>query len=102
MLREVPLTILKQLGGYRFQAMTGARDFVGSEKELWFRVSGKDTVTDRHVNRVMIRLEADDLYTVQTFFIGGLTQRVVCDSRNCPVQNLRETFIRLTGLETSL
>ena len=37
---EVANTILEQLGGRQFQAMTGASQFVGSKNSLSFRLPG--------------------------------------------------------------
>ena len=47
---EVSKTIFKQLGGNRFAAMVGAKEFTGSENTLQFRV-GRNSLS---VNRVRI------------------------------------------------
>jgi hypothetical protein len=59
----VARTILDQLGGARFVAMTGAREFVGSADSLTFKIG----VNPKRVSQVRVTLTPAHLYSV-TFF----------------------------------
>lgn len=90
--------ILSQLGGPRFIAMTGAKNFVGSADALMFDVTG------RGCNKVRVTLAGDDTYTLEAFKFSrkNLTLREVAQVNGVYVENLRACFTRLTGLHTSL
>lgn len=97
---QVANTILQQLGGGRFIAMTGARQFVGSEAALRFRIPA--TLAKGRVNLVNVTLDASDTYTVTTYRNAKMfcvevetVSGVYCDA-------LRDVFERMTGLRTSL
>src|SRR3954454_21334 len=66
----VARTILDQLGGARFVAMTGARDFVGSADSLTFKIR----VNPKRVSQVRVTLTPADLYSVTFFRIGKALQ----------------------------
>ena len=100
MTHAVPNTILSQLGGSKFLAMTGAKDLVGSEDELWFGVKGR--TGDRAINKVKISLMGDDTYSVQTFALRGVNCKLVGWSHDVYVSNLPVTFEQLTGLRSRL
>src|SRR5215469_5789164 len=53
-------TILEQLGGEHFVAMTGATDFVGTEDSLTFKVGSNPN----HVSHVRVTQTPGDLYAV--------------------------------------
>ena len=59
-------TILEQLGGEFFVAMTGAKNLVGTEDSLTFEV-GRNP---KHVSHVRVTQTPGDLYAV-TFFRRG-------------------------------
>lgn len=93
-------TILAQLGGSRFQAMTGAKDYVHDETSLEF------SLPDHRINRVKITLDPSDTYTVE-FGCARKEQWIdnytLIDRReDVYAENLREVFERVTGLRTSL
>ncbi len=97
-------TILEQLGGNRFLAMTGARNLAGDATSLSFRLPGNGFAKNG-INYVKVTLEPSDTYTVVFKKIGRApgfkvtefdkVEDVYCD-------NLREVFERATGLATSL
>lgn len=91
---RVAETILEQLGGSRFLAMTGARNLVGSSNSLTFKLpaAGK-------VKHVRIELTAADLYNV-TFY--GLRGRVLEEVAGVDASSLRAVIERHTGLYLSL
>lgn len=95
--------ILRQLGGSRFVAMTGAKHICNGGDRLHF---GLPRIAKNRINRVTIILTADDLYTVRFYNLAGpskgyaetdikTVKGVYCDQ-------LREVFERETGLLTSL
>lgn len=97
---QVAETILKQLGGNRFIAMTGARNFVGSESSLQFGIPAK--LTKNGANRVHVELGADDLYTVDFYRLHGLKFSKVSTHEMVYAEDLRRLFTSETGLDTSL
>lgn len=100
MMREVPTTILAQLGGNKFLAMTGAKDLVGSDDSLWFGVSGK--YNGRCINKVRISLMRGDTYSVQAYKTHRFNCDMIAEAHPVMVDGLRAAFTRLTGLATSL
>jgi hypothetical protein len=92
--------ILAQLGGGRFVAMTGARQFVGDDDGLTFRLPA--TMTRGRASGMRITLAADDTYTLETFKVVRFEMRVLETCRGIYVDALRRTFTRMTGLDTSL
>jgi hypothetical protein len=98
---EVAKTILRQLGGQQFIAMTGARDFVGGEKALHFslRKGAKD-----RIEKVLITLEPTDTYMVEFFRWDrnrlGLEQ--VAHLTLVYADQLQAVFTEHTGLVTRL
>ena len=98
---SVANTILAQLGGNRFTAMTGAKNFIGGSMFLGFEI-GKNSSA---ANRVTITYsQARDLYSV-TFLKakrGGLDTVELKRFDNVYADQLRSVFTEYTGLETSL
>jgi hypothetical protein len=86
----VPKTILEQLGGNDFIALTGAAAFISTEDSLTFR-AGRNP---NSVSHVRITLTATDLYAV-TFFHTGRAPRIV-DEVYCDI--LQDVFFKHTGL----
>ena len=75
----VPKTILEQLGGDDFIALTGATAFIGTEDSLTFRVGHNP----KGVSLVRVTLTPGDLYAV-TFFRTGKAPRMADDGRSLP------------------
>lgn len=99
----VAATILEQLGGSRFVAMTGARNIMSDGSALCFKLP--QGFARDGINYVRITLEPSDTYTVRFTRIGrGPSYRIeeVGSFRDIYVSELRELFTRITGLETSL
>lgn len=96
-------TILAQLGGNRFVAMTGAKSFSGGADCLTFRLPR--TMTKNRIQAMRITLDASDTYTVTALaqksapthevYTVDEASMVYCDM-------LREVFENMTGLRTSL
>ena len=98
MTMQVANTILEQLGGGRFVGMTGARDLVGSNDTLSFRIPG--THTRNHVNKVRVTLDASDTYTVEFFRIRGSKFTRVATHEDVYGDMLADIFTAETGLDT--
>ena len=92
--------ILAQLGGRRFSAMTGARDFLGGPDALQFSIPRNAS----KANKVRIVLAGDDTYTVEFWSVRrhGLDCRQVYGLAGVYCDQLREIFEAQTGLRTSL
>lgn len=101
--KAVATEILRQLGGYRFTVMTGARDIVAHDEGrggVWFKLPrglAKDGI-----NMVKITLTAMDDYIVETLKVRGLKVTPVGYRENVYSDTLRAVFTTLTGLDTSL
>ena len=76
---QVAETILAQLGGNRFIAMTGAKDFLGDASALHFRIPSNRT----KANRVTITLRADDTYNIEWFSVRGFDKVVRKSFEGC-------------------
>jgi hypothetical protein len=103
--RETAQTILQQLGGNRFLAMTGARNITfgvldGGNVAVNMQLPGARDHKGQAVNRLRITLDASDTYTVQTFYARGMALRPVDDRCNVYCDQLQDVFTRLTGLYT--
>lgn len=98
----VAQTILEQLGGKRFRAMTGATSFVGSDDTLSFKLPSTPGYVRQGINGVRITLTPLDTYTVQflRFRLGDMTTVATVDDVYCDM--LQEVFTRVTGLATRL
>lgn len=95
----VAQTILDQLGGSKFYAMTGAH-CIASEDHLHVVLPR----AARRINSIVIRLQADDTYTVlfnrRTRHGMRITQ--VASEHGVHAEDLQRLFTSHTGLETSL
>ena len=99
-MNNVANTILQQLGGNRFIAMTGCKNFVGSDDTLTFKLA-------RNVNGIShfaITLDVNDLYRVEArrWNARRLDYTIVAVHSNVYADQLRAVFENETGLYTSL
>ena len=93
-------TIIEQLGGNRFVAMTGAKNFVfsNSEKSLRFSI-GRNS---HGVNRVRIILTPADDYTMQFISVRGESFKIKQEVKGVYCDMLEHVFTKCTGLYTRL
>lgn len=91
-------TILSQLGGNRFAAMTGAKNFVAIDDGLTFKI-GRNA---KSVSHVTITLNGLDLYDVKFIRCRGTKITTVAEFDNVYADTLRIVFESATGLYTSL
>jgi len=109
---QVANTILQQLGGRKFTAMTGSKNFLYAEvsetvKEPWLRM---DLTTNKAgVNRLKITLNSNDTYTMEFYkmTLGKATNWEAKITRQQTFENvyddmLQAIFTQVTGLYTSL
>lgn len=95
---NVALTILQQLGGNRFIAMTGASHFMEGSVSLSFRIpKSRDGI-----NRVQVVLRPDDTYDLNFWRVRGLEAREISVMQGVFAEDLQRLFTATTGLETSL
>ena len=109
MSNAIATTILQQLGGSRFAAMTGARDFVAIDRGLRMRLprnmskanylcitlATDDTYTMRFYRYTMGRLRKDYTWTPDKLTEVRLVDGVYWDA-------LRRIFTETTGMDTTL
>jgi hypothetical protein len=96
---EVAATILAQLGGQKFIAMTGAKDFLNNGDGLTFRIPRSNDIT-----HVTITLDVNDLYrvTFNRWNARRLEMTIVHTVGDVYADMLPALFTEQTGLHTSL
>jgi hypothetical protein len=99
-------TILHQLGGRRFIAMTGARNIMHDAGALIFSLPGR-TFTRGGINKVKIGLKDSDLYDMTFSKInharcGTVTVKEVSTASDVYADKLQSVFAEATGLDTHL
>jgi hypothetical protein len=92
--------ILKQLGGNRFVAMTGAKNFVASHDALTFRLPSNFAA--KGINIVRVTLDANDTYTVQFYKARGVDVAEIEKCTDVYFDFLQELFSDRTGLAVRL
>lgn len=98
---SVAKIILQQLGGNKFIAMTGARNFLNLGNGLSFRLPGSG-FTKQGINYVNITLDPSDTYTIEFRRIRGSKNTIISTHNDIYYDVLQEVFTRVTGLETHL
>jgi len=96
--------LFRQLGGNRFRAMTGAKDFMKDGNSLRMKIMKNNTGG----NHLIITLNSNDLYDMRfeshrmnrkTY---ELTIKVKAEETNIPASNLQRVFTELSGLYTRM
>ena len=101
---EIGKEILRQLGGNKFIAMTGAKQFLADDNKLMFRLPR----ADNGINRVVIALNSKDLYDIsfERFTVSNKTletkQIIKATFEDIYCDQLVEIFEKTTKLYTSL
>lgn len=91
-------TILAQLGGNKFIAMTGAKDLTGRSEGLSFRI-GRNA---KSVTHVRVTLDSADTYQIQFLRIRGVQRTLLSTWDGIYAERLAHTFTVVTGMETHL
>lgn len=92
-------TILAQLGGNRFCAMTGASGLVGGDNMLQFKI-GRGAVNK--ANTVRVELDDSDTYTIKFYSVRGVNVREISEHSMVYADSLQSVFTQETGMATSL
>ena len=95
-------TILEQLGGSKFTAMTGARNFSAVRNGLLFAIPGGRGFAKSGINVIQIDLDPNDTYTVTFSRLRAGKRTEISKHSDIYAENLCELFERETGLRTSL
>ena len=109
---QIANTIIEQLGGNKFRAMTGSKNFLFADvsetvKEAWLRM---DLTTNKAgVNRLKITLNENDTYTMEFYklTLGKSTNweaKITKEQKFEGVYSdmLQTIFTQVTGLYTKL
>lgn len=97
----IAATILSQLGGGLFVAMTGAKERLITQKGLRLRLPGN--LAKNGITHVEISLEPSDTYTVEAQRqVGVKPMKVVATQHDVYGEQLQEMFTSLTGLHTRM
>lgn len=92
--------VLKQLGGNKFIAMTGAKNFMtdDAKKTIYFKIPrAKSGIT-----HVRITLKGSDTYTMEFISLRGANLKIVKKVDGVYNDQLQSVFTQYTGLKTSL
>lgn len=92
--------ILRQLGGYRFIAMTGAKNFWCDKNTMGFKLPG--TLTKSRINHIKITLTVWDTYNIEFISIWGDSFKIVSTKEGIYCDMLRDIIEDETGLRLSL
>ncbi len=92
--------IFEQMGGYKFIAMTGAKNLASDNKSLSFKLPSN--FADNGINHVRITLNGNDLYDLEFWKIRGLNAVKLSEESNVSVEMLRCEFTRKTGLDVTM
>ena len=93
--------VLQQLGGRRFMAMTGAKNFVKNDpkKQITFKIGGG---AKGGINYVRITLTSMDLYNIEFLKARGTDLKVVASEKGVYNDQLQQMFTKHTGMHTRL
>ena len=97
---EVANTIIAQLGGSKFIAMTGAKDIFAHEDGVSFKVPG--TMTKNHINYIRVFLDPSDTYTVEFWKYRKMRGDKISEHSMIYDDQLPGIFTAETGLDTRL
>lgn len=96
---EIANEILRQLGGGKFLAMTGAKNLIGHERALSLRIPMR---TKNGANYLKITLTHRDTYDMEFGSVRGVKYTVKGRLTDVYNDQLRPVFEAETGLYTSL
>lgn len=97
---SVAQTILQQLGGRRFIAMTGSKNMTAHKDGLSFRLPSN--FARGGINYVKITLTPADLYHLEFCKVRKLEYRVIETEDGVYAEDLQRMFTHATGLDTHL
>ena len=95
---QVAKTILQQLGGNKFIAMTGAKNLGASGRSLQMKI-GRNS---KSISHVIITLKSSDLYDMEFIRVRGTSRKVVKKVTGVYNDMLGKIFTKYTGLRVRL
>lgn len=98
--KTVAVEILRQLGGNRFIAMTGAKHFYATNNGMGFRLSS--SMTKNKINYIKITLNAMDTYDIEFINIRGTNIKTISTFEGAYNDMLQNIIKDRTGLYLSL
>jgi len=98
--KSVAIEILRQLGGNKFIAMTGARNFACDNNSMTFKLS--QTMTRDRISHIKITLNSMDTYDIKYFNIRGINIREVDTFEGAYNDMLKNVISERTGLAVTL
>ena len=96
--RNIAKTILQQLGGNKFIAMTGAKNLGFTNNGLQMKI-GRNS---KGITHVIISLKSTDTYDVEFIKMRGVNRKVVKKLKGVYADQLGKIFTKYTGLRTRL
>ena len=96
--KEIAKTILQQLGGNKFIAMTGAKNLGHTNKGLQMKI-GRNS---KGITHVIINLKASDTYEIEFIKLRGAKRTVVKKVSGVYNDMLGKIFTKYTGLDVRL
>jgi len=96
--KQVAKEILNQLGGNKFIAMTGAKNFACEENRLIFKIGRNE----KRINVVDITLNGMDTYDVQFKRMTKSTLEIISEASGIYNDMLQSVFTKHTGMCTHL
>ena len=97
--KEIAKTILQQLGGNKFIAMTGAKNLGFTDKGIQMKI-GRNA---KGVTHVIIDLDrGKDLYNIEFVKVRGMKRTTVKKLKGIYADQLKKLFTKYTGLRVSL
>ncbi len=97
---ETAKTILAQLGGSSFVAMTGAKNFIAYPSAVTFQLPSN--FARNGINKVRIELSPADLYNLTFSRVRGLKVFYESKVEGIYCDRLRDTFTEITGLDVQM
>lgn len=97
---QIANTILDQLGGNKFIAMTGANNLVAINKGLQFKLPAN--FAKNKINCVQVILDPSDTYTMKFIQLKKYDVKVLIKIEGVFFDQLQEFFKEKTGLDTRL
>tara|TARA_B100002019_G_scaffold287344_1_gene299187 strand:- start:321 stop:848 length:528 start_codon:yes stop_codon:yes gene_type:complete len=96
--KNIAKTILQQLGGNKFIAMTGAKNLGFTNNGLQMKI-GRNS---KGITHVIINLKSTDTYDMEFIKIRGTSYKVVKKLKGVYADQLQNIFTKFTGLRTRL
>ena len=100
--KTVAIEILKQLGGHKFIAMTGAKNFFATNNSMGFHIPGGGGRAKRGINFIKITLTSLDLYDMEFKRIRGTEITDIAKREGVYNDMLQDVFTNETGFAATL